>query len=154
MEAIPWSDAFIKVISFLETETASDGFLFSALFKVGNVTSRGAQIFTAIQELYPDFVKIDKRGTRDEYRFVGDVSKIDEDRVMKLINPKHGESVSVVIGGNDEFEEDDQLRQLEKEAGDKIDLETALQDLDDLLTGMIKKNLGNAILVSGRGRYW
>lgn len=152
LEAISWDEAWQRVISFLDTDMATDGFLYSNLFKYGNITSRGAQVFAAIREVYPDIIKVEKRGTRDEFRFVGDLTSIDEDRVLRRVNPKRGESLDVVAGGVDELEEDDIVGELEKQAQDeKIDLETALQDLDDLLTGMIKKNLGNAILVAGRG---
>jgi hypothetical protein len=150
MEAIPYEDAFIKVMAFLDTELASDGFLFSALYKSGNVTARGAQIFTAIMELYPDMIKVEKRGTRDEYSLVGDISKIDQDKVLKEVNPKYGDSISVSAGGDDEFEDTPEIKKLESSV-EKLDLEQSLKDLEDLLTGLIKKNLGNAVLVSGRG---
>lgn len=152
LEAITWNEAFSRVMSFFETDMARDGFLFSNLFKYGNITGRGAQIFAAIQEIYPNMITVEKRGARDEYRLTGDITAIDEDRVLKKLNPKHGESLSMVSGGDDEFEDDDQVEGLEKQAQEeKMDLETALKDLDDLLTAMIKKNLSNAILISGRG---
>jgi hypothetical protein len=150
MEAIPWEEAFTRLITFLETDIATDGFLFSALYKNGNVTARGAQIFTAIQDMYPEMVEVEKKGARDLYTFVGDVSKIDQDRVLKEINPRHGESLSITAGGQDEFVSDPQMKKLEDQT-EKLDLEQALKDLEDLLTGMIKKNLGYAVLVSGRG---
>ena len=146
-EAIPWDDAFTKVVSFLDSEMASDGFLFSALYKHGNVTARGAQIFTAIQELYPQMIKVEKRGSRDEYTFVGDISKIDQNKVLHEANPKHGDALDVVDGGEDEIEDSPEIAKLEKSI-EKIDLEQSLNDLEDLLTGMIKKNLGHAVLVS------
>lgn len=148
-----FGDIYDEIVEWLD-ERDYEPFLGSDIAKLSG-GPRGLQVLWQLVRIYKKNFSIEPKGKRTYYKLRGGVKQFDKDTVLKeLVGSEGKDSVSKldVVAGQKEKITSAVIKKLEKEEEEKkrIPYEQQLGDLSELVTGVVKKGISNALFLTGK----
>ncbi len=137
-------EAFDKVYAYLQKkEEDQEEFVLGAINRL-NMGARANQVFFAMLEV-PGAIKETRSGAKTVYKVI-DMKKIDKKKLLKDTFKVEIKSTITVSAGDAET-----LADPSTQSAPPPTYEQKLADLEEILVGVIKKNLSNGVFIGGRG---
>jgi hypothetical protein len=152
-----FDEIYDEIVEWLD-ERGDDPFLGSDIARLSGGT-RGLQVVFQMIRTYKNKFKVEPKGKRTYYTFKGTTSSLDKDTVLAELGGKEGkdspskkdEKLEVKPGQKEKITSAE-IKKIEAEEREKnrIPYEQQLADLKELVTGVVKKGISNAIFLTGK----
>ena len=152
----PFGEIFDEIAEWLD-ERDGDPFLGSDIAKLSGGT-RGLQVLFQMMRVYKAKFKVEAKGKRTYYTYKGSASALDKDTVLAELgggegkdSPGKADKLEVSPGKTEKITSAE-IKRLEAEEAEakRIPYEQQLGDLAELVKGVVKKGISNALFLTGK----